>query len=120
MAGIDWMMATAGGVSDDPLGKTALSVVIAIISTGLITTIVTSWVNRRKTAAETSGLVVDTYSQMLGDMRALMDGTNQRLELSLARIAKLERTEQLQRRRIAQLESALAQANIAIPEDQEG
>lgn len=114
MGGFEWGIMAADGGSV-PKSEVMLTVLLAVIGSGVITTSVTLWFGRRKTQAETSGIVADTYSQMLTDMRALMDGQNQRLELSLARIAKLERTEVTQRRRIAQLESALAQANIPIP-----
>ena len=99
-------------------GKNELTtaIVIAVISSGIISSIITTWFGRRKTAAETTGLVADTYSQMLKDMRETFDKTEQRLDISLARIAKLERTEQFQRKRIAQLEAALRDANISIPE----
>lgn len=114
--GYEWFAAAAEGSSVAGKNETIIAIVIAVISSGIISSIITTWFGRRKTAAETTGLVADTYSQMLKDMRETFDKTEQRLDISLARIAKLERTEQFQRRRIAQLEAALRDANISIPE----
>lgn len=114
--GFEWFSAAVDGSSVAGKNELTTAIVIAVISSGIISSIITTWFGRRKTAAETTGLVADTYSQMLKDMRETFDKTEQRLDISLARIAKLERTEQFQRKRIAQLEAALRDANISIPE----
>jgi hypothetical protein len=114
--GFEWFSAAVDGSSVAGKNELTTAIVIAVISSGIISSIITTWFGRRKTAAETTGLVADTYSHMLKDMRETFDKTEQRLDISLARIAKLERREQFQRRRIAQLEAALRDANISIPE----
>ena len=114
--GYEWFTAATEGNGVAGKNETITAIVIAVISSGIISSFITSWLGRRKTAAETTGLVADTYSQMLKDMRETFDKTEQRLDDSLARIAYLERTEQFQRRRIGQLETALRDANISIPE----
>lgn len=114
--GFEWFSAAVDGSSVAGKNELITAIVIAVISSGIISSIITTWFGRRKTAAETTGLVADTYSHMLKDMRETFDKTEQRLDISLARIAKLERREQFQRRRIAQLEAALRDANISIPE----
>lgn len=114
--GFEWFSAAVDGSSVAGKNELITAIVIAVISSGIISSIITTWFGRRKTAAETTGLVADTYSHMLKDMRETFDKTEQRLDISLARIAKLERKEQFQRRRIAQLEAALRDANISIPE----
>lgn len=92
--------------------------IIAVLSSGTITALVSWLISRRKNHAETDGIVADTYSHILIDMRAELKRYQDMLTAANRRIYILELREMRQERRVRQLERALWDAQIPIPEEQ--
>lgn len=102
--------------ADDPINLTTL--ILAVLASGAFTAIVSWLLHRRKTDAETEGIVADTYSQVLADMRLELERYRKRLAWSDQRISHLEHVEARSTKRLRQLENALHQANIPIPQEE--
>jgi len=97
-------------------GANLTAIVISVVSGGALTAWISWFVSRRKQSAETEGIVADTYSQVLSDMRAELTRYQQMLESSNKRISILEAGERWSQQRIVQLTMALNDAHINIPE----
>ena len=89
---------------------------LAVITSGVVTTVISWLVSRKKTSAETEGIVADTYSQVLGDMRAELTRYQRLLDAAYARIASLERDVKSNVHRIRDLEQLMMENNLTIPE----
>lgn len=94
------------------------TLLLAVLASGALTATVSWILHRRKTDAETEGIVADTYSQMLADMRIELERYRKRLAWSDQRISHLEHVEARSTKRLRQLENALHQANIPIPQEE--
>jgi hypothetical protein len=94
------------------------AVLLAVLASGALTAFVSWILHRRKTDAETEGIVADTYSQVLADMRLELERYRKRLAWSDQRISHLEHVEARSTKRLRQLETALHQANIPIPREE--
>lgn len=94
------------------------TIILAVLASGALTATVSWLLHRRKTDAETEGIVADTYSQVLADMRLELERYRKRLAWSDQRISHLEHIEARSLKRLRQLENALHQANIPIPQEE--
>lgn len=94
------------------------TLILAVLASGALTATVSWLLHRRKTDAETEGIVADTYSQVLADMRLELERYRKRLAWSDQRISHLEHMEARSLKRLRQLENALHQANIPIPQEE--
>lgn len=97
-------------------GANLTSIVIAVVSGGALTAWLSWFLSRRKQNAETDGIVADTYSQVLSDMRSELTRYQQMMEAANKRISVLEVGERWSQQRILQLIMALNDAHIPIPE----
>lgn len=89
--------------------------ILAILGSGAITAFVSWLLSRRKSSAETEGIVADTYSKILADMKSELIRYQEMLTAANKRIYNLELKDNRKERRIHQLERALWDAHIPIP-----
>lgn len=97
-------------------GVDLTTLIIAVVGSGAFTAWLSWFLSRRKQSAETEGIVADTYSQVLADMREELTRYQKRIEA-------LEKSDQVKNahiiwaeRRIQQLILALHDAHIPIPQ----
>jgi len=98
-------------------GVNLTTIVVAVLASGALTAWVSWYLSRNKTNAETEGIVADTYSQVLSDMRVELTRYQTMLDAANKRISKLEIDRNRTTVRVRQLERAMLEADIAIPPD---
>lgn len=102
-------------IGDTP--EVSLTVLIlAVVGSGAFTTFISWLLYRGKSEAETEGIVVDTYSQVLGDMRTELTRYQKLLDAAYARIGSLEREVRSNNVRIRVLETTMRENSIDVPE----
>lgn len=105
-------MIAAGEITQ---GVNLTSIIIAVVASGSFTAWLSWFLSRSKSEAETEGIVADTYSQVLADMRTELQRYQTMLEHATLRISALESRETRSQRRLRQLEKALHDEGIPIP-----
>jgi len=98
-------------------GSNLTTIIVAVVAGGSLTACVSWFLARKKTHAETEGIVADTYSQVLADMRTELTRYQTMLEAANRRISKLEVDRNRTTVRVRQLERAMLEADIPIPPD---